>query len=70
MAQQYSEAVVKLAKAHLKITQTLGFSKYYGNCNDEQIDYLRELEEDIRETLVLLGYDFKNPFWLEKENKI
>ncbi|PKE36856.1 hypothetical protein CW670_02690 [Macrococcoides caseolyticum] len=70
---QYSEAVVKLAMTHLEITQNIGFIKYYGNADDEQMEYLNNLEEKLGEVLVLLGYDFNKPFWedkqLEKENE-
>lgn len=67
MKQQYSEAVVKLAMTHLEITQNIGFIKYYGNADDEQMEFLNELEEKLREVLILLGYNFENPFWSEEE---
>lgn len=67
MKQQYSEAVIKLAMTHLEIAQNIGFIKYYGNADDEQMEFLNELEEKLREVLILLGYDFENPFWQEEE---
>lgn len=51
------KAIEKLTKTYLKITQNLGFSKYYSTMDNEEIKYMKELEKEIRESLELLGYN-------------
>lgn len=43
----YSDAVVKLAEAHLNVSQTIGFYEHFGDCDNEHSHWLRDLEENF-----------------------
>lgn len=55
---KHTKAINKLSQVHLKISQSIGFSKFFlGEENEEEVQYLEEIEKEIRESLELLGYD-------------